>query len=98
MDVLESFTVETFSDRIGEAFRIRFDPEDAVEAELVEVQPLGPAEGRRAPFSLVFRAPKDPIYPQRIYAVEHDELGGFEIFLVPIAPDEAGARYEAVFT
>jgi hypothetical protein len=98
MVVLESFTVETFADRVGESFRIRFEPEDALEAELVEAQALGPAEGRRAPFSLVFRAPKEPIYPQRIYAVEHDELGSFEIFLVPIAPDEAGARYEAVFT
>jgi hypothetical protein len=96
--MLESFTVETFADRVGEAFRIRFEPDDPVEAELVEAQPLGPAEGRRAPFSLVFRAPKEPIYPQRIYAVEHDELGSFEIFLVPIAPDEAAARYEAVFT
>jgi hypothetical protein len=98
MVVLESFTVETFADRVGESFRIRFEPEDAVEAELVEAQALGPAERQRAPFSLVFRAPKEPIYPQRIYAVEHDELGSFEIFLVPIASDEAGARYEAVFT
>jgi hypothetical protein len=96
--MLESFTVETFADRVGEPFRIRFEPEEPIEAELVEAQALGPAEGRRAPFSLVFRAPKEPIYPQRIYAVEHDELGTFEIFLVPIAPDEAGARYEAVFT
>ena len=96
--MLESFTVETFSGRVGEPFRIRFEPEDAVEVELVEAQALGTAEGRRAPFSLVFRAPKEPIYPQRIYAVEHDELGSFELFLVPIEPDEAGARYEAVFT
>jgi hypothetical protein len=96
--VLESFTIETFADRVGEPFLIRFEPEGAVEVELLEAQALGPPEGRRAPFSLVFRAPKEPIYPQRIYEVEHDELGSFEIFLVPIVPDEAGARYEAVFT
>jgi hypothetical protein len=36
--------------------------------------------------------------PQRIYRVEHGELGAMEIFLVPIGPDEVAHRYEAVFT
>jgi hypothetical protein len=39
-------------------------------------------------------ASPDPPLPQRIYRVEHAELGAIEIFLVPIAAD----RYEAVFT
>ncbi len=64
------------------------------EAELVEVTEIAREPGGRAPFSLVFRGGPDPPLPQRIYRVEHDELGALEIFLVPIAPD----RYEAVFT
>jgi hypothetical protein len=32
--------------------------------------------------------------PQRIFRLEHAELGAFELFLVPIGPGE----YEAVFT
>jgi hypothetical protein len=46
----------------------------------------------------VFRGPQDVSLPQRIYRVEHAGIGAFEIFLVPIGPDEGGHRYEAVFT
>jgi hypothetical protein len=36
--------------------------------------------------------------PQRIHPVEHDRLGRFELFLVPVGPDHIGMRYEAIFT
>jgi hypothetical protein len=52
----------------------------------------------REQFSLVFREPSGVVLPQMIYRVEHDELGAFELFLVPIGPDAEGMRYEAVFT
>jgi hypothetical protein len=96
--MLEDFTIETFAARVGERFRIRFEAGGPAEAELVEVTPVGlPAEGVRTPFSLVFRGPAGASQPQRIYRVEHDELGDFELFLVPIAPDDEGPLYEAVF-
>jgi hypothetical protein len=53
---------------------------------------------RRAPFSIVFRGPATPILPQRIYRLEHPAIGSFDLFLVPIGPDERGLRYEAIFT
>jgi hypothetical protein len=34
---------------------------------------------------------------QQIYQVEHPTLGSFELFLVPVGPDEQGMCYEAVF-
>jgi len=52
------------------------------------------APAGRAASPLVFQGGPDPPLPQRIYRVEHDELGELEIFLVPIAPD----RYEAIFS
>jgi len=30
--------------------------------------------------------------------MEHPGIGTFELFLVPIGPDEKGLRYEAIFT
>ena len=65
------------------------------EVELVEVNEIPREPGGRAPFSLVFQG-GDPelTLPQRIYRVEHAQLGALDIFLVPIAP----GRYEAVFT
>ena len=36
--------------------------------------------------------------PQRIYQVEHDAMGAYEIFLVPVGKDATGVLYEAIFT
>ena len=100
MQVLESYTIETFAGRVRERFRLDLDPDGTVDLELVEVTQLGPAadSSTRAPFSLVFLGPTEPLLPQRIYPFEHGELGAFELFLVPIGLDTQGARYEAVFT
>jgi len=101
--MLESFTVEMFAGRIGERFTIAAD-DGALEAELVEATALTRTSGHeletpggRAPFSLVFLVPGEPVLPQAIYRFEHDELGIFEIFIVPLGRDETGVRYEAVF-
>jgi hypothetical protein len=74
-------------------------PDGLGESELIDVdepEPAG-AGALRAPFSLVFRGPLEPLLPQGIHRLEHDALGELDLFLVPIGPDEAGTRYEAVF-
>jgi hypothetical protein len=107
MAALEAFTVGTFSDRLGESFRLFPDASSPwLSLELLEATALGgaPAVGsadrevRRAPFSIVFRGSQRRLLPQRIYRLEHDTLGAFELFLVPIGPDDRGMRYEAVFS
>ena len=51
----------------------------------------------RPPFSLVFLG-KDPrVLPQRLYRLEHEELGTLTIFLVPVGKDAEGVLYQAVF-
>lgn len=95
--MLEGFTVDTFSGRVGEPFRLDADG-SRVDLTLVECTPLGGDGGARAPFSLVFLGGSDEVLPQRIYRFEHDELGAFDLFIVPIARDADGTQYEAVFT
>jgi hypothetical protein len=98
---LEDFTAETFSSRTGDSFRISVDESNALQAELIEVVAFDPpadASRARVPFSIVFRGPSEPILPQRIYRFEHGTLGAFDLFIVPIGPDESGMQYEAVFT
>ena len=99
--MLESFTLETFAPHRDESFRLHPDAGNPLELRLVEAASLGertsPASGR-APFSLVFRGPPAPALPQRIYRLEHQTIGTFEIFLVPIGPDQEGMHYEAIFT
>ena len=94
MRSLDSLSVADFAALRGDRFRIAPDDAPPFDVELVEVTEIAREPGGRAPFSLVFRGGPSPPLPQRIYRVEHDELGAIEIFLVPIAPD----RYEAVFT
>jgi hypothetical protein len=91
---LETITAGEFAALRGDRFRIAPDDAPPFDAELVEVTEIPREPGGRAPFSLVFQGGPSPPLPQRIYRVEHDELGAIEIFLVPIAAD----RYEAVFT
>jgi Domain of unknown function (DUF6916) len=102
--MLETYTVSTFAPHLGETFRLHPDAAPPFGVDLIEARALGePASdeavdgGPRAPFSIVFRGPTDRLLPQRIYRLEHDELGAFELFLVPIGPDRDGMRYEAVF-
>jgi hypothetical protein len=98
--MLESFEVGTFAPRLGETFRVQSADAEWTELTLIEAIALGdgaPAEERRAPFSIVFRGAREPVLPQKIYQVEHVAIGAFELFLVPIGPDQEGMRYEAVF-
>jgi hypothetical protein len=97
--MLEDFTIDTFRPRLGERFCLVAEPVlevDLVEAETVGERAIEPSG--RVPFSLVFRGPLDPVLPQRIYRFENDALGAFDLFIVPIGPDEAGMRYQAVFS
>ncbi|MDX6481055.1 MAG: hypothetical protein QOG85_1565 [Gaiellaceae bacterium] len=97
--MLEAFTLSTFADRLGDTFVVG-EGSDALETRLVEAASLGPASGEDGrPFSLVFVGPLDPILPQQIYRFEHEALDSFELFIVPIGPDESdGMQYEAVFS
>ena len=107
--MIETFTTETFRGRLGETFRLAHDGAAPIELALEEVTPLGESVtgasvrgdggGRAEAFSAVFRARGvREVLPQRTYRVEHDAIGAFELFLVPIAADRDGVRYEAVFT
>jgi hypothetical protein len=101
--MLETFTVGTFCGHLGSTFRIYPGGSSPLEVELTSVTELGESpqrasSGRRQPFSIVFRGPRDVLLPQRIYRMEHDQIGSFELFIVPIGPDDKGHRYEAIFT
>jgi len=64
--------------------------------DLVEVA-NGYSTPKQEQFSLRFRGERTSIFPQRIYTMKHDSIGEFDLFLVPIAQDESGTSYEAVF-
>lgn len=96
--MLQRLTLSDFSAHLGESFRVQFDSRPDLELVLAEATPLGTLSATRQAFSLVFRGPGGLYLPQRIYRLEHPALGELEIFLVPLAPDAQGSRFEAIFT
>jgi hypothetical protein len=101
---LATFSIDMFKGRLGQSFHIHHGPKRASDLELIEVTDLTSRAGagvthyERAPFSLLFRGPSDLVLQQQIFKLEHEGIGSFELFLVPLGPDAKGTRYEAIFT
>lgn len=97
---LETADPDDFASAIGTPFEVTAG-DLAVPMELVEVRLLGHRRDGaiREPFALLFRAESGQILPQATYPVNHPELGGFDLFIVPVGrAAEGGVNYEAVFT
>ena len=92
----EQIPKSVFADNVKTKFRIYREAASPVEVELVEVS-KGESSPKQEYFSLFFRGPLDQFLSQRSYQVEHEKLGRFDLFLVPIGKDAEGFHYEAVF-
>ena len=94
----EKLTKAAFSEHVNTKFRI-LDKETptVIEAQLVDVEERGSSKEIQQ-FSLLFKGPKEPLLPQKTYSIEHESMGDFDLFIVPIAADETSASYEAVFS
>jgi hypothetical protein len=99
--MLDKLTVESFTGLLGKNFRLTGTDAQTIDLILIEARGISPKSrplgAGREPFSLVFLGPKGPVLPQRIYPLENSSLGRLEMFLVPIASDADGVKYEAVF-
>lgn len=88
-----------FAAEVGTPFTIRFTDAqfDLVLREATALAHHMPHIHSRAPFSLLFVCTDNRILEQGNYAITHERLGVFEIFIVPVAEDADGVHYEAVF-
>lgn len=97
--MLDQVTKETFEPITGQIFQLALGEDRHLPLELAAVLGTGlKGLANREQFSLHFRGPHTPVLPQRIYRLEHPQLGPLDIFLVPISSDSSGTTYEAVFT
>jgi len=95
---LATITPDDLSPYLNTPFKIHGDQARLSQITLTDVTPFGrKIKGRRDQFSIVFSGTTGEVWPQRIYQLDHDELGTLELFLVPISTSAAGTRYEAVF-
>ena len=94
--MLENMTAATFSEVLNTKFRLQLRSPDFVELELIKVEDFA-TSSRQVRFSILFRGPLDQALLQGMYRMEHDQLGTFDLFIVPIAKEDDGILYEAVF-
>ena len=91
-------TLQDFVPLQGGHFELDSGDQGLLPFSLIETLALTPHPSAvRAPFSLVFEGPAQPLLPQATYELAHPTLGPLNIFLVPVARSPAGIRYEAVF-
>src|SRR3954471_23946464 len=97
---IEPLVFANFADKVGDVFAVGEPDMPAIPLTLTEATALPARYGlpnARAPFSLVFLG-KDPrVLPQKLYRLEHADMGVVTIFLVPIGKDARGVSYQATF-
>ena len=93
---LADVTLATFEPLVGDRFSVDVAPV-ALEFVLESATAAGEWPGGRDPFGLIFVGPREPLLPQATYALRHADLGVLKIFVVPIARNDDGVRYQAVF-
>ncbi len=94
-DPLSYYTRSAFTAYLNSTFRIWTGNLEAVEVTLVRVTDLLPdssasLDGREC-FSLAFQGGSVSL-PQNTYAIDHDALGSFQLFLVPGGGLDNGAQ------
>ena len=100
----DQLKLETFSPWLKSKFRVALDSANFLEVELASAnalthpgQPQAAVGSLQESFSLVFHGPDNRFLPQRIYPFEHDQIGRFELFIVPIGQKPGFIEYQAIF-
>jgi hypothetical protein len=96
---LNDLGLARFSGLLGSGFKLYADRVALPDLTLVEATPFRrPACGDSEPesFSLVFTGPANRQLEQAMYRFEHERIGAFELFIVPIGSNGVVVRYEAV--
>jgi hypothetical protein len=94
--MLKDWTHALFTENLNTHFVVEHPHWGNVTLELVSVSELRETPRQRM-FSLVFRGPLDQPLEQGLYPMIHETMGTESLFLVPIAREVDGFRYEVVF-
>ncbi len=94
----DDMTRDDFAPHLNTTFRLlQEQTAEPLELELIDITG-GRTHGQdSSSFSLYFRGGPHFRLSQHTFTLEHDALGALDLFLVPIAQDADGFRYEAVF-
>jgi hypothetical protein len=86
-----------FDSNLNTKFQIRHEQYGDVDLELVDVTLARTESPGYESFSLTFLDAANLPFPQQTYAMKHDEMGEFDLFIVPVNSDARGRYYQAIF-
>ncbi len=100
----EQLTYARFSALEKKRFRVQADAANWIELELTSLKQYPsprPASAESGPprnecFSLTFNGPASRFLEQKVHHFEHDELGAFSLFVVPIGKTPEAFQYEVI--
>ena len=93
-------TAEEFKQYLNTPFRVQVNAAKPIDLTLVGVEARPSAETEEQGmerFSVFFSGSPEFLLPQSMYRLAHPEMGEFDVFLVAIAHEPDGYRYEAVY-
>ena len=93
---MADLTHEEFGQNANTKFQVQVDENTPVELDLIDVSELK-MYPQQEEFTLTFRGPLNAFLDQGVRPFKHDQMGEFELFIVPIKQDAEGFYYEAVF-
>jgi hypothetical protein len=96
----EPQTEAEFRQHLNTTFRVQVNAPKPIDLTLVAVESR-PSEATEEQgmerFSVFFLGSPEFLLPQSLYRLDHPEMGEFDIFLVAVAQEPTGYRYEAVY-
>lgn len=91
-----ALTHDEFNGNLNTKFQVQVDETTSVELELTQISELK-LYPQQEEFALEFRGPLNVFLGQGVQLFNHEQMGQFEIFIVPVRQDNQGFYYEAVF-
>jgi uncharacterized protein DUF6916 len=94
--MLKDWTHALFTENLNTSFTLEHPRWGTVIVELVSVSELREMPRQRM-FSLIFRGSLEQPLEQGMFLVTHEKMGTETLFLVPVAHEADGFRYEVIF-
>jgi len=91
-----ALTHDEFSKHANTKFQVQVDENTNVELDLITISELK-LYPQQEEFTLEFLGPLNIFLGQGIRNFTHDQMGQFELFIVPVKQDERGFYYEVIF-
>jgi hypothetical protein len=89
---------EEFEPHVGTVFLVPLDDGTAYPLTLTSAtRRENMSQISRPPFDLRFSGPGPGYLQQQTYVMQHEAMGSFSMFIVPIGQEADGFRYQAIF-